>query len=140
MASPGTIRGNVTVVNTLNLDAPNDLEASSTEGSITGYRFYVRADGYAPNRAILYPEGRDGPAVEIGRTRRMLYDAPKSAHKDVPTYFYTKPGSYRPTIVLVNDAGWRPDGKTIDSGLVEMARPIVVPQLCEPGRIPEANS
>lgn len=107
---------------------------------VTGYRFYVRADGYAPNRAILYPEGRDGPAVEIGRTRRMLYDAPKSTHKDVPTYFYTKPGSYRPAIVLVNDAGWRPDGKTIDSGLVEMARPIVVPQRCEPGRPPEANS
>ena len=84
-------------------------------------------DGYTPNRAVLYPEGKDGPAVEIGSTRRMLYDSPKSTHRNVPTYFYGASGSYRPAIVLVNDAGWRPDGKTISSDLVEMAQPIVVP-------------
>ena len=33
-ASPGNIRGNVIVVNTFNLDAPSEREASSTEGSI----------------------------------------------------------------------------------------------------------
>ena len=96
-------------------------------GDVTGYRYYVRADGYTPNRAVLYPEGKDGPAVEIGSTRRMLYDSPKSTHRNVPTYFYGASGSYRPAIVLVNDAGWRPDGKTISSDLVEMAQPIVVP-------------
>ena len=89
--------------------------------------YYVRADGYTPNRAVLYPEGKDGPAVEIGSTRRMLYDSPKSTHRNVPTYFYGASGSYRPAIVLVNDAGWRPDGKTISSDLVEMAQSIVVP-------------
>ena len=96
-------------------------------GDVTGYRYYVRADGYTPNRAVLYPEGRDGPALEIARTRRMLYDSPKSTHRDVPVHFYGKPGSYRPAIVLVNDTGWRPGGRTISSDIVEMASPIVVP-------------
>lgn len=97
-----------------------------TSGDQTGYRFYARADGYAPNRAILYPEGKDGPAIEVGRTRRMLYDNPASEHKDVPVYFYPKPGSYRPTLVLVNDEGYRPEGKTISSDLAEMTEPIAV--------------
>lgn len=96
-------------------------------GDVTGYRFYVRADGYTPNRAILYPEGKGGPTVEVSRTRRMLYDSPKSTHRDVPTYFYGASGSCRPAVVLVNDAGWRPDGKTVSSDLFEMAQPLVVP-------------
>ena len=56
----------------------------------------------------------------------MLYDNPASEHKDVPVYFYPKPGSYRPALVLVNDEGYRPEGKTISSDLTEMTEPIAV--------------
>lgn len=91
-----------------------------------GYRFYVRADGYAPNRVILYPEGKDGPVLEIAEPRRMVYDSPKSEHKDVPVYFYSKPGKYRPAVLLVNDEGYRPSGRTIRSDLFEMREVIAV--------------
>ena len=99
----------------------------------TGWRFYVRADGYAPNRAVLYPEGRDGPSVEIAAPRRMMYDSSTSEHKDVPVYFYSKPGDYRPAVLLVNDEGYRPSGETISSDIFEMREPITVTD-CWPGR------
>ena len=114
-------------------DKPNELIVRkfyalpfTADDGRTGYRFYVRADGYAPNRAVLYPEGKDGPAFEVPATRRMMYDSPKSEHKDVPVYFYSKPGEYKPAILLVNDGGYRPNGATIPSGVVEMSETIKV--------------
>ncbi len=91
-----------------------------------GYRFYVRADGYAPTRILLYPEGKNGEFIEIKATRRMLYDIPGSEHKDVPVYFYSKPGEYRPAVRLINDTGYRPSNKTISSDLFEMKETIIV--------------
>ncbi len=99
------------------------LPFTSDDGR-SGYRFYVRADGYAPTRVILYPEGKDGPFIEINAPRRMLYDSLVSEHKDVPVYFYSKPGEYRPAVLLVNDSGYRPSGETISSDIFEMREPI----------------
>ena len=56
----------------------------------------------------------------------MTYDSPSSEHKDVPVYFYSKPGDYRPAVLLVNDEGYRPSGKTISSGVFEMREPLAV--------------
>ncbi|MBQ7543972.1 MAG: C40 family peptidase [Synergistaceae bacterium] len=96
-------------------------------GNITGYRFYVRADGYAPNRAVLYPEGKDGPAIVISEdidVWRFVYSGRDS--DKAPAYFYSKPGEYTPAVELINDEGYRPSGKTITSGIVGMSEPLKV--------------
>ncbi|MBQ7217747.1 MAG: C40 family peptidase [Synergistaceae bacterium] len=91
----------------------------------TGYRFYVRAEGYAPNRAVLYPEGEDGTAIEISEDIalwRFVYSGRDS--DKAPAYFYTREGEYTPAVELINDKGYRPSGKTIRSGIRKMKKPI----------------
>ena len=98
-----------------------------TLGNITGYRFYVRADGYAPNRAVLYPEGRDGPAIVLSEDADMWRFVYSGRDSDkAPAYFYSKPGEYTPAVELINDEGYRPSGRTITSGIVEMSEPLKV--------------
>ena len=91
----------------------------------TGYRFYVRAEGYAPNMAVLYPEGEDGTAIVISddiALFRFVYSGRDS--EAAPAYFYSKPGEYTPAVELINDKGYRPSGKTIRSGVRKMKKPI----------------
>ncbi|MBQ7594096.1 MAG: C40 family peptidase, partial [Synergistaceae bacterium] len=95
---------------------------SFTSGDKVGYRFYVRAEGYAPSRAILYPEGLSSDAViEISndvKLWRFVYSARDTER--APEYFYAKPGKYTPAVELINETGYRPSGKTITSGIYEM--------------------
>ena len=101
---------------------------SFTSGDQTGWRFYVRADGYAPNRAVIYPEGLDSEKViELSKDVplfRFVYSARDS--EKAPAYFYDKPGRYRPAVRLINDEGFRPSGKTISSEVFVMPEPLNV--------------
>lgn len=103
------------------------LEAEPAGGE-REFRFHARADGYAPTRAVLYPEGegKGKPALPIADPRRMLYDDPDSDHADVPRHRYAAPGRYRSALVLINDAGWRPGGKDIVSDVFVMPEELVV--------------
>ncbi len=100
-----------------------------TSGDITGYRFYVRVEGYAPTKAVIYPEGKDqtdsaiilNEGVEISR---FVYSARNS--EKAPSYFYSKPGKYKPAVQLINDEGFRPSGKIISSDIFEMPETIEV--------------
>ncbi len=97
-------------------------EAKGTVQDGRVYRFYAKAAGYAPTRAVVYPEGygEGKPKLETANPRFMLYDAPDSAHDAVPRYRYEKPGVYRPALELVNNTGWRPGGKEIRSEVFVM--------------------
>lgn len=87
-----------------------------TENGKTGYRFYAKADGFAPTRAIVYPEGlnRRDVKIEIERPRFMVM-AGYSENKHVPVWFYDQPGKYRPAVELINDHNLLPESKAIRS-------------------------
>ena len=95
---------------------------SFTSGDKVGYRFYVRAEGYTPSKAILYPEGLSSDAIiEISndvKLWRFVYSGRDTER--APEYFYTKPGKYTPAVELINETGYRPSGKIITSGIYEM--------------------
>ncbi len=99
---------------------------SFTSGDKVGYRFYVRAEGYTPSRAILYPEGLSSDVIiEISndvKLWRFVYSGRDTER--APEYFYTKPGKYTPAVELINETGYRPSGKTITSGIYEMKEPL----------------
>ncbi len=101
----------------VNKNAKEGVKEKDTVQDGRVYRFYAKASGYTPTRAVVYPEGigADKPKIETNNPRFMLYDAPDSAHDAVPRYRYAQPGVYKPALELVNDTGWRPDGKEIRS-------------------------
>lgn len=92
------------------------------------YRFHAKADGYAPTRAILYPEGAASPdiAIVVDNPANMLYGAPDSTAPSIPAYRYTTPGSRKPAIVFVNETGWRPRGRVISSDVFTAAQAITI--------------
>ena len=100
-----------------------------TSGDKTGYRFYVRAEGYTPNKAILYPEGFENQdkAIIISDDFdlwRFVYSARDS--ELAPAYFYTTPGKYKPAVQLINDEGYRPSPeKIISSEIFEMPQELI---------------
>ena len=79
-------------------------------GDKTGYRFYVRADGYAPDKAIIYPEGLDSQDCKIildneRDVERLVYSDRKS--EKAPFYIYSRPGNYKPAVKLFNVNGYK---------------------------------
>lgn len=98
------------------------------DGEKGRYRFYAKAEGYAPTSGILYPEGvgEGKPAIAIANPRYMLYDDAASEHEAVPRHRYAAPGAYRPAIVLVNETGWRPNGESMRSEVFAMPGEVVV--------------
>ena len=98
-------------------------------GDKTGYRFYVRAEGYAPDKAIIYPEGKDREdcAIIISDDYdlwRFVYSGRDS--DKAPEYFYDAPGTYKPAVKLINEKGYRPSGKTISTDIFEMPGNILI--------------
>ena len=121
------------VINTFGTAFPDEPEKLSVKefyarsfvsGDEIGYRFYVRAEGYAPSKAILYPEGISSDVKIIisddVKLWRFVYSARDSEY--APEYFYSKPGKYKPAVELINEEGYRPSGKIISSGIYEMQR------------------
>ncbi len=108
------------------LRAVREPDKAAGKGGGNSYRFYAKAEGYAPTRAIVYPEGygEGNPRVETENPRYMLYDAPDSPHAAVPRYRYPKAGVYRPAVELVNATGWRPEGEEIRSEIFVMPEEI----------------
>ncbi len=112
-------------------ERPDSLRVHSLAALPDGtraYRFYARLEGFAPTRAVLYPEGagEGKPALAIDNPGAMLFSDPETESEKLPRHQYPAPGAYRPAVLFVNDGGWRPDAKTIESGLFVMPEPLVV--------------
>lgn len=99
-----------------------------TEDGKIGYRFYVRAEGYGPSMAVLYPEGIDSDVQIVISDDVALWRFVYSGRdtERAPAYFYPKPGKYRPAVRLINEEGYRPSGKTISSEVFIMKEDINV--------------
>lgn len=94
-----------------------------------GWFIRVRAQGYAPTKVLIYPKGADKPddCIVVDAPRRMCLEKRGSTHKALPFVTYDEEGSYRPAVKLINDAGWLPGGKPIESDVVTLAEPLVWP-------------
>ena len=131
LARPSAINtfGTVFPDNPEKLEIKEFYSAPFTSGDKTGYRFYVRVDGYAPNRAVIYPEGIEHKEISMTISEdialwRFVYSARDSEY--APNYFYENPGKYKPAVQLINDEGYRPSGKTISTDIFEMKEYIIV--------------
>lgn len=92
------------------------------------YRFFARLDGYAPTRAVLYPEGEgEGkPVLEIADPAGMVYGVMAPENAAAPLYRYATPGKYYPAVRFVNDSGWLPGATAIDTDVFVMTETVVV--------------
>ncbi|MBQ6908988.1 MAG: C40 family peptidase [Synergistaceae bacterium] len=94
-------------------------------GDETGCRFYVRVDGYAPDKAIIYPEGLANQDCKIilddeRDIYRLVYSDRKS--DKAPFYIYSRPGNYKPAVKLFNINGYKLNNfnKIISSDICEL--------------------
>ena len=118
---------NICTFGTVFPDKPDELNIKEfyarefEEDNRTGYKFYVRAEGYTPDEAIIYPEGVDaGKELKINGNdmRKFLYS--DRDHENAPKYFYDKAGEYEPEVLLINTA------KNIKSKIYKMPSKIKV--------------
>lgn len=96
-------------------------EEGEKEG-VKGRYLFARLKGYAPTKVLIDPDGSGDESrfILLEAPRRMILEPAGSRHKGLPFLTDAQIGSGTPKVKFINDTGYRPKGKRIESDWVAL--------------------